>query len=572
MPESTPASKTDLALYESASGGVARSLGPSSRPEWEATATDGQAAAPSLDVEVEGDSLSAGFGTTNPATDSWPAKLAASTGRIINDRAVNASTSADVLDRIEANPSRTDKPLILMVGRNDVFPATPLATTMANIASVVALQNGMGREQLMIVGTINKRDEQIGSAVYTRMLAFHAALLAAYPDNFYDLQADLLAQSTAEDQALGLLPPAYFFDGLHFNNAGTSAVFPLIGANCPFPLEPGPDPLLTAANLPAIGASPCVLAPGAKMHPRTTPGAILYASDEGNLDQFGSYDRATRATTFPGQVNPEGILAVLETRAMGLAAGDTVELGDISWDVQPGGVFSNSGEGDAELRVAFFGIGVSLTKVWEVPATYAGTGGVTWLEVPPRADTGPGVSGDDWALQVLQFQYFTRFRLQRIAGTTACTAHAQITATSGQLVRWTASTTTAGAQPRTPYYLAGVSRRFPGPIIAPSVQAATVQHEQASTIALDVKAGPLHFIRLTGDTTLTFSNLGLGNTLDVLVYGLSGGVHAITWPPNIVWPGGAPPTLSGLAKFDEFQIKPWLTNFYRGTITGQNLS
>lgn len=535
------------------------------------TATDEQAAAPNGDTEVDGDSIAYGFGTDDPETQSWPAKLAAATGCTIHKRAVNGSFTSDVLDRLTANPGRTGSRSIFGIGRNDCFYDVPLETTMANIAKIVGLLNGVGREQFMFIGAINARSEPIGNSVYNRVIAFNEAMAAVYPDNFYDIRPDWLALSSPEDQALGLLPEEHFsVDALHPNTLGTSAEASLIQANCTFPLTPGPNPLLRSANLQAIGTSPCVWAPGAKMNPRATAGGIHFTSQNKTFEEFGSYDPETGATVFPGQVSSQGILAILERRDMLTFVNSTAWLGDLNLDVLDGETFLASGESVTRITVKIFGAGVSISKSWELGTKFAGTGGIVWQRCTKlTANTGPGGLGDDFELDIIQFSFLARFRLRRISGSTPCAAHVNITCESGQLATWTRSTITElDVAPPADAYLTGVPTEFPGPLTATNVFPRQLRVTGGTSVILDAKLAGTYLIDLTSPScAIGISNLPVGAKLEIILNQGFGGNRLVTWSGLWSWSRtGLAPTLSTADfSFDVIQVNHWTSGFFLGT-------
>jgi hypothetical protein len=70
-------------------------------------------------------------------------------------------------------------------------------------------------------------------------------------------------------------------------------------------------------------------------------------------------------------------------------------------------------------------------------------------------------------------------------------------------------------------------------------------HAYAASVALDRDDGYYHIITaITGDLTLTASNMTAGKKMLVkLVWGDSS-AHTVTWPGTVKWPGGNDPTLT----------------------------
>lgn len=110
-------------------------------------------------------------------------------------------------------------------------------------------------------------------------------------------------------------------------------------------------------------------------------------------------------------------------------------------------------------------------------------------------------------------------------------------------------------------------------VLAKAIQGTETYVSPTTTIDWsDLTKGKIRTITITGDITLAFSNVTVGQVLFIRVIQGAGGSHLLTWP-TIKWPGGAAPTLTTTAgAIDAFMIVCTATDTYDGYHAGFGLS
>ncbi len=91
------------------------------------------------------------------------------------------------------------------------------------------------------------------------------------------------------------------------------------------------------------------------------------------------------------------------------------------------------------------------------------------------------------------------------------------------------------------------------------------------TINFDLALSDMHAGYLRSNTTLTLSNVQIGQRFNVTLTQGNGGGHTVAWWDNIQWPGGSPPTLTTTVDHSdifEFLAKP--DSIFMGRVWGQN--
>jgi hypothetical protein len=63
-------------------------------------------------------------------------------------------------------------------------------------------------------------------------------------------------------------------------------------------------------------------------------------------------------------------------------------------------------------------------------------------------------------------------------------------------------------------------------------------------LTVDLGAARTYRITLTANCTLTLTGAVAGRRYDLVLIQDGSGSHTMTWPAEVVWPGGTPPTLS----------------------------
>jgi hypothetical protein len=85
-----------------------------------------------------------------------------------------------------------------------------------------------------------------------------------------------------------------------------------------------------------------------------------------------------------------------------------------------------------------------------------------------------------------------------------------------------------------------------------------------TTKTIDLSAGNEHYLTLTGNVTLTFTNPVDGGRY-VLLFNTGAGSFTVTWPGTVAWAGGTAPTITAAAsKVDlcTFQYIATLTTYF----------
>lgn len=141
-------------------------------------------------------------------------------------------TSGDAVSIGTAEPFIVDTfgrrawPAIFWYGRNNSGFVADVLSDLA--ASVGFLENG--HRNFLVLSVLNGSGEGIGTNAYASVARVNAALAAAYPDNFFDMRAHLVAQyepSQAQDvidHENDIVPTSLRRDPLHMNASGSLAI------------------------------------------------------------------------------------------------------------------------------------------------------------------------------------------------------------------------------------------------------------------------------------------------------------------------------------------------------------
>lgn len=96
-----------------------------------------------------GDSLTAGYGAASG--EDYPSKLAARIGKPVENAGLSGETTEGALARIDADVlSRSPRVVIVGLGGNDFLRGVPLATSEANLRSIVRRIQGRGAMVILL--------------------------------------------------------------------------------------------------------------------------------------------------------------------------------------------------------------------------------------------------------------------------------------------------------------------------------------------------------------------------------------------------------------------------------------
>ncbi len=98
-----------------------------------------------------GDSLTYGYGSSDPKRRSYPTRLEELTGRAVVNAGVNGETSGEGLQRIDALVRRYRPGLTLLcLGGNDILRHIPTSQTKENLRRIIEKIRAAGSEVLLI--------------------------------------------------------------------------------------------------------------------------------------------------------------------------------------------------------------------------------------------------------------------------------------------------------------------------------------------------------------------------------------------------------------------------------------
>jgi len=176
-----------------------------------------------------GDSLTQNVGQTPWLTQMMPLR---SPQRNTFNQGISGQTSAQIAARMLADTSHYQQDIaVIWAGRNDPGASITQAQTLANIASMVAHQaNG----KFVVLSVPNGNTEPSGNTQYNNIIALNTALQEAYPFNYIDIRAALVAAynpslpQDAIDHGNDVPPSSLRADFLHPNTAGCAVIAPII--------------------------------------------------------------------------------------------------------------------------------------------------------------------------------------------------------------------------------------------------------------------------------------------------------------------------------------------------------
>ena len=182
-------------------------------------------------VACWGDSLTFGTGASIsgmlPSSTDYPAYFMNNSpdiGRAVHNGGEGGDTSDQIKARMLADVEKKHWVTILWAGRNDLDGGSDGITVAAILANIADMVASLSHTRFLVLSVINKGGtditEQQGTSVYNQIIELNTALLALYPDNYYDIRTQLVAVSTG---ALGVdcIGTSHMHtDNLHLNDTG----------------------------------------------------------------------------------------------------------------------------------------------------------------------------------------------------------------------------------------------------------------------------------------------------------------------------------------------------------------
>jgi hypothetical protein len=97
------------------------------------------------------------------------------------------------------------QPTIIWSGKNDFYNSISVATTEANIASMVAALQSVGNNNYIVMSVLNSSNEPSGNATYTAKTGLNSYLASTYGSHYLDIRTYLVQQAIYD---AGLTPTA----------------------------------------------------------------------------------------------------------------------------------------------------------------------------------------------------------------------------------------------------------------------------------------------------------------------------------------------------------------------------
>jgi hypothetical protein len=86
-----------------------------------------------------------------------------------------------------------------------------------------------------------------------------------------------------------------------------------------------------------------------------------------------------------------------------------------------------------------------------------------------------------------------------------------------------------------------------------------------STVTFDWSASGRHKVTLAGSRTFAFSNVTIGQELEIEIVQGGSGSYTVTWPSGIKWSGGAPTLTTSVGAIDIVKIRAITLTTFRAT-------
>jgi lysophospholipase L1-like esterase len=155
----------------------------------------------------------------------YPGVLAKITGMTVYNGGISGQTSTQIAKRMLADTARHCEITITWAGRNNFTHQDQILMDHASMISALTCPR-----RFVVLSILNGTGEPKGTAAYAQILADNKALQAAYPDNFLDIRAVLVAhydparKQDVADHDADLPPASLRADSLHMNAAGYTLV------------------------------------------------------------------------------------------------------------------------------------------------------------------------------------------------------------------------------------------------------------------------------------------------------------------------------------------------------------
>jgi lysophospholipase L1-like esterase len=174
-----------------------------------------------VETTAWGDSLTAGTGSSSPTINyGYIGNLNALTQQTFNDQGVGGQTSGQITTRCQADTAHINDNTIIEMGRNNIggipsFTVTDIQNCINHLA--------LGNTRYVVLSIINGAQENSAATGtnltnYNSVLAFNAAMAAAFPGHYLDVRAAIVLASGGANDAP---PPTWMFAGqIHPNDAG----------------------------------------------------------------------------------------------------------------------------------------------------------------------------------------------------------------------------------------------------------------------------------------------------------------------------------------------------------------
>lgn len=174
-----------------------------------------------------GDSLTDGATFVN-----YPTQLYALVGQPVYNGGVSGETSEQIRDRFLAETATKNGVNLIWVGHNDIAQSAKI------LPAIQAMVAGLTHTRFLILSVITDQNQRSGTAGYNVVAAVNASIAAAFPSNYVDVRAALVAAydpgdpTDVTDHAGDTVPQSLrkTADILHLNTAGYAVVAATVAA------------------------------------------------------------------------------------------------------------------------------------------------------------------------------------------------------------------------------------------------------------------------------------------------------------------------------------------------------